>query len=209
MRSSPRMRPARAARRWPHRRRRPGRRPGRRSRRPSAGPSEAGHQHASCRSGDGSRTAAAENGRRPTPSSSASSSAPIRAARSGGVTPTLDTDPAGGAEPVGDGLAMEQRLVAARGLDGMAERVAEVQGSRPRPAGSAHRRARARRPGPPRPWPRPPARRARRRRPISKAASVPRAIASPSRLEQLEEALVAEGRHLDRLAEGRPTLSFG
>ena len=47
--------------------------------------------------------------------------------------------------------------------------------------------------------------RAGRRRPRRRRARSP----SPSRLEQLEQPLVAEGGHLDRLAERRPPLALG
>ena len=45
--------------------------------------------------------------------------------------------------------------------------------------------------------------------PDAKASSSPRAIAVPRCLEQLEQALVTERRHLDRLAQRGPSLALG
>ena len=73
----------------------------------------------------------------------------------------LDADPGRGAQAVGDRLAVEQPAVAGGRLDGVAERVTQVERD-PAAGRVALALVGQRRP---RPWPSPPARRARRRRP--------------------------------------------
>ena len=128
----------------------------------------------------------------------------MRPARSGGRDAELDADPGRGAQAVGDRLAVEQPAVAGRRLDGMAERMAEVERD---PAAGRIPLALVGHDdldlGP--------------ARPLDElgddARCEDRRIAPRDRravgLEQLEQPLVAEGRHLDRLAEGGPQLALG
>ena len=101
--------------------RRPGRRPGRRCRRPSAGPNEAGRRHASCRSGEARARLSSRYGRAPNAELERVEQA-HRSGRLARVASRRAPTPIrhGGAESVGDGLAVEELVVPGRGLDGVA-----------------------------------------------------------------------------------------
>ena len=116
----------------------------------------------------------------------------------------LDADPAGSPQPVGHRLAVQQFAVTCRGLDGMTQRVPQVERD---PTvgrdsltfvGGHHRDL-----GPRRPFDQ---LRDGTRVEAGRVASRDRGAV---RLEQLEQPLVAEGRHLDRLAQRGPKLSLG
>ena len=133
-----------------------------------------------------------------------SSSRPIRAARSGGRHARLDADPARRAQAVRDRLAVEQPAVATGRLQRVPQRVPEVQGD-PAAAGVAlalvrqhdlHLRPRAALDD------------------LGDGARRERRLIAPRDrravlLEELEQPLVAERGHLDRLAERGPALALG
>ena len=168
-------------------------------------PSGGARRRASCPSRDGRGPPRASRGAARSQDRARSSSAPIRAARDSGRHADLQPDPARRPQPVRHRLAMEEVAVPGGRLERVTERVAKVQ--RDPPTGSIPSRARRRRR--PRPWPSRPVRRPRRPRPTRTRPASPRRDRRPVRLEKLEQALVAECRHLDRLAEGGPELALG